>query len=79
MSDTWQGKRLNDARVLPELDIHYRIHATDTGELLAFGTASGDGGAIDGVARHYAETQQDHPGRRIAIRAYDQPAYTAET
>ncbi|MEW9521816.1 hypothetical protein [Streptomyces tubercidicus] len=78
MADTWQGKPLTEANVLPMLDIHYRIHDVATGELLGFGTAGGDGSALDMPARRYAEVQQENPGRRITIRAYSEAAYYTE-
>ncbi|MFI0156245.1 hypothetical protein [Streptomyces lydicus] len=79
MTDTWKGKPLTDADVLPILDIHYRIHDAVTGELLGFGTAGGNGGALHMPAKHYAEVQQGNPGRRLTISAYSEAAnYTEE-
>ncbi|MFF1561825.1 hypothetical protein [Streptomyces sp. NPDC058279] len=76
MSDLWQGQPLADASpVTGEADtIHYRIHAVDDGELLAFGTASG--GALHAVMVHVHDVQLDHPHRRIVVRQYDGPAST---
>ncbi|MCX4545633.1 hypothetical protein [Streptomyces sp. NBC_01565] len=74
MTDMWQGRALSDAHpVSGDADeIYYRIHAADDGELLAYGTASGD--ALQGVVESFQEVQGRHPGRRLVIRQYDRPA-----
>jgi len=73
MTDTWNGMRLADANPTDPV-IHYRIHDADTGQLLGFGSPGGSG-ALQAAARHYAEVQQENPGRRIVIRTYDRPAH----
>lgn len=78
MSDTWQGKELTGSPILGFLNVHYRIHDVDTGELLGFGTSGGDGGALMSVVQHYSEVQEKNQGRRIVIRAYEEPAYYTE-
>lgn len=78
MPDTWDGKTLTESSILPELDIHYRIHDAITGELLGFGTAGGDGRALSLPAKHYAELQQENPGRHLVIRAYTEGANYAD-
>jgi hypothetical protein len=71
VGDVWKGQALSDAQPVDgEADeIHYRIHAVDGGELLGFGSASGN--ALAAAVRHFVRVQGEHPGRRIVIREYD--------
>lgn len=76
MDDIWQGKAMTDAKVMAPT-INYRIHDVDSGELLGFGSPGGEG-ALGAAVQHFQEVQAEHPGRRIVIRTYDEPAYFAE-
>ncbi|MFG2894817.1 hypothetical protein [Streptomyces sp. NPDC048248] len=72
MTDVWHGKQLQDAEVAWET-IHYRVHDAETGALLGFGSAGGDG-ALMATVRHFLDVQAQHPDRQLMIRRYDQPA-----
>lgn len=76
MPDTWQGKTMTEAKVTSTV-INYRIHDVDSGELLGFGSPGGES-ALGAAVQHFQDVQAEHPGRRIVIRMYDEPAYFTE-
>ncbi|MEU1216645.1 hypothetical protein ABZ424_30445 [Streptomyces sp. NPDC005790] len=72
--DMWKGKPLADRQPVSDVDLHYRIYNSATGELLSFGSNGGPG-SLNGIVQDALRTQAENPGVRLYVEQFEGPVY----